>query len=70
MLFDSIFSIFDKHLDKLKNPSIYNSDEQTCDNNLKIQNLGSHSESCNSLTNVVETCDQYNKVILLYFHYN
>lgn len=52
MLFDSIFSIFNEKGDKLKNATNSTSNEQTCKNSLKIQNVGSPSESLNNLTNV------------------
>ncbi|XP_016658667.1 putative uncharacterized protein DDB_G0282133 isoform X2 [Acyrthosiphon pisum] len=45
--------ILEKNQNKLKNATNSTSNELTCDTNFKIPNLGSPSESCNNLTNVV-----------------
>jgi len=68
VLFHLISSIFENNQNKLKNATNFTSDEQTCDTNLKIPNLGS-PKSCNNLTNVVSLIHspshdhQYNEVI-------
>lgn len=77
MLYDSFFSIFYENQDKLKNVTNSIRNEQTSDNNLKIQNISS-SESCNNSTSIVEPLvslihpsshdHQYNKVILYFYN--
>lgn len=74
MLFDTIFSIFDKNQDKLNSSNSINNEQKLFENSSKLQNSCS-SESCNNLSNVMETPvsliyspgrdHQYSKVISL-----
>lgn len=76
MLFDTIFSVFVKNQDKLIASNSINNEQKLFENNSKIQDSSSASESCNNLSNVMETPvsliyspsrdHQYAKVISLY----
>jgi len=76
VLFDTIFSVFVKNQDKLNASNSINNEQKLFENNSKIQNTCSPSESCNDLSNIMETPvsliyspgrdHQYTKVISLY----
>jgi hypothetical protein len=55
VLFDTISSIFVKNQDRLNATNNINNEQTLYDNDSNIQHLSSSSESCNNLSNVVET---------------